>query len=58
MLQETSIGIGAESYVHGVLEKALGTEKAERLVAPAATRATISPGSRRSSCRTRGCSPR
>jgi flagellar motor switch protein FliG len=33
MLQETSIGIGAESYIRGVLEKALGTEKAERLVA-------------------------
>jgi flagellar motor switch protein FliG len=31
MLQETSIGIGAEAYVHGVLERALGSEKAERL---------------------------
>jgi flagellar motor switch protein FliG len=31
MLQETSIGIGAEAYVYGVLEQALGTEKAERL---------------------------
>jgi flagellar motor switch protein FliG len=31
MLQETSIGIGAEAYVHGVLEQALGPEKAERL---------------------------
>lgn len=33
MLQETSIGIGAEAYVHGVLERALGSEKAERLAA-------------------------
>jgi len=33
MLQETSIGIGADGYVRGVLEKALGTEKAERLSA-------------------------
>jgi flagellar motor switch protein FliG len=33
MLQETSIGIGADRYVRGVLEKALGTEKAERLSA-------------------------
>jgi flagellar motor switch protein FliG len=33
MLQETSIGIGAEAYVHGVLERALGTDKAERLAA-------------------------
>ncbi len=32
MLQETSIGIGAEGYIHGVLEKALGADKAERLV--------------------------
>ena len=31
MLRETSIGIGSETYVHGVLERALGTEKAERL---------------------------
>jgi flagellar motor switch protein FliG len=31
MLQETSIGIGAESYVRNVLEQALGPEKAERL---------------------------
>ncbi|HVH81758.1 MAG TPA: flagellar motor switch protein FliG [Stellaceae bacterium] len=33
MLQETSIGIGAEAYVYGVLERALGPEKAERLAA-------------------------
>lgn len=33
MLQETSIGIGAEAYIHGVLERALGTDKAERLAA-------------------------
>ncbi|HTZ34512.1 MAG TPA: flagellar motor switch protein FliG [Stellaceae bacterium] len=33
MLQETSIGIGAEAYVHGVLEQALGPDKAERLAA-------------------------
>ena len=33
MLQETSIGIGAEEYVQGVLERALGPEKAERLAA-------------------------
>ena len=32
MLQETSIGIGSEAYVHGVLEKALGADKAERVV--------------------------
>jgi flagellar motor switch protein FliG len=31
MLQETSIGIGSEAYVHGVLERALGPEGAERL---------------------------
>jgi flagellar motor switch protein FliG len=31
MLQETSIGIGSSAYIHGVLERALGTEKAERL---------------------------
>src|SRR5580704_1746920 len=31
MLQETSIGIGSEAYVRGVLEQALGAEKAERL---------------------------
>ena len=31
MLQETSIGIGAENYVRNVLEQALGPEKAERL---------------------------
>ena len=31
MLQETSIGIGAESYVRNVLEQALGPDKAERL---------------------------
>ena len=30
--QETSIGIGAEEYLRGVLEKALGTEQANRLV--------------------------
>ena len=33
MLQETSIGIGAEAYVHNVLERALGPEKAQRLAA-------------------------
>src|SRR5262249_30055853 len=33
MLQETSIGIGAENYVRNVLEQALGSEKAERLTA-------------------------
>ncbi len=32
MLQETSIGIGADAYIRGVLEKTLGAEKAERLV--------------------------
>ncbi|MFZ2006240.1 MAG: flagellar motor switch protein FliG [Stellaceae bacterium] len=32
MLQETSIGIGASSYIHGVLERALGTDRAERLI--------------------------
>jgi len=32
MLQETSIGIGAEEYVSGVLERALGAEPAARLV--------------------------
>jgi flagellar motor switch protein FliG len=32
MLQETAIGVGSEGYVLGVLEKALGTDKAERLV--------------------------
>jgi flagellar motor switch protein FliG len=31
MLQESSIGIGAESYVRGVLDRTLGSEKAERL---------------------------
>lgn len=31
MVQETSIGIGAEAYVRGVLEQALGSERAERL---------------------------
>jgi flagellar motor switch protein FliG len=31
MLRETSIGIGAESYVRNVLEQALGPDKAERL---------------------------
>jgi flagellar motor switch protein FliG len=31
MLQETSIGIGSEAYVRGVLERALGAEDAERL---------------------------
>jgi flagellar motor switch protein FliG len=31
MLQETSIGIGAEVYVRNVLEQALGPDKAERL---------------------------
>ena len=33
MLDETSIGIGAGAYVHGVLERALGSDKAERLAA-------------------------
>lgn len=33
MLEETSIGIGASSYIQGVLERALGYDKAERLVA-------------------------
>jgi flagellar motor switch protein FliG len=33
MLDESSIGIGASSYVQGVLERALGTDKAERLIA-------------------------
>jgi flagellar motor switch protein FliG len=33
MLQESSIGIGSAQYVHGVLEQALGPEKAERLAA-------------------------
>jgi flagellar motor switch protein FliG len=33
MLQETSIGIGSSAYIHGVLERALGTDKAERLAA-------------------------
>ena len=33
MLDETSIGIGASGYVQGVLERALGTERAGRLVA-------------------------
>jgi flagellar motor switch protein FliG len=33
MLQETSIGIGAETYVQGVLERALGGDKAARLAA-------------------------
>jgi len=33
MLDETSIGIGASTYIQGVLERALGSEKAERLVA-------------------------
>lgn len=32
MLQETSLGIGSEDYVHGVLEKTVGSGKAERLV--------------------------
>jgi flagellar motor switch protein FliG len=32
MLQESSIGIGASSYVHGVLERALGAERAGRLI--------------------------
>jgi flagellar motor switch protein FliG len=32
MLQETSIGIGSEAYVSGVLEKALGASQARRLV--------------------------
>jgi flagellar motor switch protein FliG len=31
MLQESSIGIGSAEYVRGVLEQALGPEKAERL---------------------------
>ena len=30
--QDSSLGIGAEEYVYGVLEKALGREKADRLV--------------------------
>ncbi len=33
MLQETSIGIGSSTYIRGVLERALGTDKAERLAA-------------------------
>lgn len=33
MLQESSIGIGSVEYVHGVLEQALGADKAERLAA-------------------------
>ncbi|HXC30271.1 MAG TPA: flagellar motor switch protein FliG [Stellaceae bacterium] len=33
MLQETSIGIGSSTYIHGVLERALGTDKAERVAA-------------------------
>jgi flagellar motor switch protein FliG len=33
MLQETSIGIGAEAYVQGVLQRALGPDKAGRLAA-------------------------
>ena len=33
MLQETSIGIGAEAYVANVLERALGPDKAQRLAA-------------------------
>jgi flagellar motor switch protein FliG len=33
MLQESSIGVGASDYVRGVLEQALGPEKAERLAA-------------------------
>ena len=33
MLDESSIGIGSSSYVQGVLERALGTDKAERLIA-------------------------
>jgi flagellar motor switch protein FliG len=33
MLDESSIGIGASSYVQGVLERALGADKAERLIA-------------------------
>ncbi len=32
MLQETAIGINAEAYIRGALEKALGADKAERLV--------------------------
>src|SRR6185437_7003491 len=32
MLQETAIGVDAEAYIRGVLEKALGSDKAERLV--------------------------
>jgi flagellar motor switch protein FliG len=31
MLRETSLGIGADAYVQGVLEKALGTGRARRL---------------------------
>jgi flagellar motor switch protein FliG len=33
MLDESSIGIGASGYVRGVLERALGSDKAERLIA-------------------------
>jgi flagellar motor switch protein FliG len=33
MLQETSLGIGSETYVQNVLERALGADKAERLAA-------------------------
>ena len=33
MLQETSIGIGSSAYIHSVLERALGTDKAERVAA-------------------------
>src|SRR5437870_413671 len=32
MQKDSSIGVGAEDYVRGVLEKALGTEKADRLL--------------------------
>ncbi|MBV9826677.1 MAG: flagellar motor switch protein FliG [Alphaproteobacteria bacterium] len=32
MLQETSLGIGADAYVQGVLEKALGPGRAKRMV--------------------------
>ena len=33
MLQETSIGIGSSAYIHSVLERALGTDTAERVAA-------------------------
>jgi flagellar motor switch protein FliG len=33
MLDETSIRVGSSAYIHGVLERALGADKAERLAA-------------------------